>query len=232
MEDVRRCEVAGLPLLAVNNAYMYSSGPDIVYAGDVSWWNRHRPYVPPYSLRFGMRSWRGLPGPGGVEVMERGPGEHFSLEWPVLGTGKNGGYQAINLAYLLGYRRVILLGYDMQFTWGRRHFHPDHPDRNPQESTMREWLRIFRKMAPAMEEAGLEVVNCTRETALNCFPLMSLEEALSGVVGRLDDQRCPRCNKLLYRGEVIRIQIKCPRCKHLVHHEVLHLRRRVKGARA
>ena len=41
---------------------------------------------------------------------------------------------------------------------------------------------------------------------------------------QLRDKRCPYCNRLLYKGEVLRLQIKCPRCKGIVYHEVLDLK--------
>jgi len=41
---------------------------------------------------------------------------------------------------------------------------------------------------------------------------------------KLTDHRCPHCNRLLYRGEILRLQIKCPRCKHVVYHEILDLK--------
>lgn len=40
----------------------------------------------------------------------------------------------------------------------------------------------------------------------------------------LTDHRCPNCNRLLYRGDILRIQIKCPRCKQVVYHEILDLK--------
>jgi phage FluMu protein Com len=40
----------------------------------------------------------------------------------------------------------------------------------------------------------------------------------------LPEQRCPTCNKLLYRGYPMRIQIKCARCKSIVFHEILEMK--------
>lgn len=43
----------------------------------------------------------------------------------------------------------------------------------------------------------------------------------------MKEHRCPYCNKLLYRGDVIEIQIKCSRCKHVIHYEVLELKKAI-----
>ena len=111
--------------------------------------------------------------------MELGVAEGFSAYWPKLSTGYNSGFQAINLAYLFGFRRVILLGYDMKFgSNGEKHCHPDHPDYNPLDATVDKWVCTFNKIAPMMKELGLEVINATRDTDLECFPQVQLEELL------------------------------------------------------
>lgn len=42
------------------------------------------------------------------------------------------------------------------------------------------------------------------------------------------EHRCPKCGKLLYKGEIIQIEIKCPRCKAIVYKEILELKQKVK----
>jgi len=44
----------------------------------------------------------------------------------------------------------------------------------------------------------------------------------------LPEHRCYKCGKLLYKGEVIRIEVKCPRCRNIVYHEILDLQKAVK----
>ena len=89
--------------------------------------------------------------------------------------GSNSGYQAINLAYLMGAKKIILLGYDMQFTDGKAHWFGEHPDEI--RSGYDGFIKKFNKMAEHMPK-GLEIINCTRKTALNCFPIKKLEEVL------------------------------------------------------
>ncbi len=93
------------------------------------------------------------------------------------GGGGNSGYQAVNLALHFGASRVILLGYDMQFSGKRKHWHPDHGGKmhNPDQRLMDGWVRRFAELA---KEATATIINCTRETALTCFPRQALETAL------------------------------------------------------
>jgi hypothetical protein len=106
----------------------------------------------------------------------RGPGSDGVM------IGGNSGYQAVNLALHLGARRVVLLGYDMGASAdGRRHWFGDHPHglNNPGPRNFAAWIEGFRRLAPALEAIGLEVVNASRRTALDCFRQAPLEEVLA-----------------------------------------------------
>jgi len=93
-------------------------------------------------------------------------------------TGLNSGYQAIGLAYLWGARRIILLGYDMQRTGGRSHYHGDHEGGLGNLGTLPEWGRRMIGLGADLRARGVEVVNATRETALTCFERRPIGEAL------------------------------------------------------
>ena len=96
--------------------------------------------------------------------------------------GNNSGYQAINFAYLEGAARIILLGYDMQKTGGKVHFFGDHPKplgNGPDDFA--ELAKLFNPLAADLAAEGIEVINCTRTTALNAFPRHTLENVLSSL---------------------------------------------------
>lgn len=96
-----------------------------------------------------------------------------------LNTGGNSGYMGINLAYLFGARRIILLGFDMQAgPDGAKHFDGSHPPGLSQCMPFNEWLHRFKKLADDLSKNGVTVLNCTRRTALLDFELARLEDAL------------------------------------------------------
>ena len=147
-----------------------------MYACDLRWWDRYHGAVKSAGIaaelytqdeaaaaKYGLRCVSGLRGAG----LCREPG--------AINTGQNGGYQAINLAYHLGAKRIGLLGYDMQHTDGRHHWFGDHPAGLPNPSPVSEWIKNFTPLASDLDAEGIEVINCTRETALRCFPRMGLE---------------------------------------------------------
>lgn len=89
---------------------------------------------------------------------------------------KNSGAGAIALAAHFGARRVILLGYDCQPTGGKRHWHGDHPNGLGNAGSLPKWPGQFRDVR--REFAALEIINCSRETALGVFPRRDLSEVL------------------------------------------------------
>lgn len=91
----------------------------------------------------------------------------------------NSGAQAIQLAYLFGARRIVLLGFDLKLgPKGERHHHPDHPSPCVQEQLFGEWIHKFEPLARDLKLAGCHVTNCTPGSALPWFPMAKLEDVL------------------------------------------------------
>jgi hypothetical protein len=79
-----------------------------------------------------------------------------------------------------GARRVILIGFDMSpdtpVHWYGRNKWP--MANNPAEINFRRWRGAMGRAAAQLREMGVKVVNCSPLTALKCFPVVPLEEAL------------------------------------------------------
>jgi hypothetical protein len=96
-----------------------------------------------------------------------------------LHTGGNSGWMGLNLAFLYGARRIYLLGFDMGAAPdGKRHFDGDHPKPLVQAMPFAEWIHRIDKAAPQLKAEGCKVVNCTRRSALKCFPMSTVEAEL------------------------------------------------------
>jgi hypothetical protein len=184
-EDVALLE--GQRVLVVNNGYLLAPWATALYGCDGHWWDRHigRPEMKAFK---GRRITR-----------DKGAAERHGLEYvrsfdapglahpPCICENGNSGAQAINLAahWLLdeppGERRIVLLGFDMQTTGGRVHWHEKHPSGvNPDERTLARWRVMFDEIAKDARQMGIEIINCSRETALRCFPRAPLESLLTG----------------------------------------------------
>ena len=95
-----------------------------------------------------------------------------------IGAGGNSGFQAIGLAYQLGATKIILVGYDMQYTGGKTHRFGDHPKPLSNFVGIQNLVKRFSPLADGLRRAELPVYNCTIETALKCFERANLEDVL------------------------------------------------------
>ena len=88
----------------------------------------------------------------------------------------NSGAGAISAAIHAGAQKIILLGYDCQHSGGKSHWHGDHPINLGNAQRCEAWVEEFAKMKA--ENSGVQILNASRETALECFERVSLEGVL------------------------------------------------------
>ena len=91
----------------------------------------------------------------------------ISLDPTVIHTGRNSGYQAVNLAVLFGANKIILLGYDHRFPKNKAHWFGDHPD--GVRSWYKRWMPGWEIAAKQLKRLDIKVVNCTPGSALRAF---------------------------------------------------------------
>jgi len=89
----------------------------------------------------------------------------------------NSGAACITLAAEGGASRIILLGFDCQKTDGKAHWHGDHPPRLGNAGQINRWHEKFEKQAKDL--GNVEIINCSRATALTCWPRAQLEDVLN-----------------------------------------------------
>lgn len=161
--DCALVKTAGHLTIAVNNSYLLAPFADVLYAGDRAWWAQYGK-----AAKVIMdECWTASP-----DAAERFDIHRFEAR-----DFENSGFQAIELAVLEKRAdRVILLGYDMQHTDGRRHWHDDHPADMENADAVADWAARFADLRPRF--AHVDFINCTRQTALTCFRRTSLEDAL------------------------------------------------------
>jgi hypothetical protein len=160
-------------VIVVNHAYKLAPWADVLYAADSKWW-RWEAGAPTFKgLKFTIEpqpeAWPDLrvlrnTGRNGLELNPNG-----------LRTGLTSGYQAIGLAVHFGAKRIILLGYDM---------HGDHFFGSYQDKSKPPFfgaLASFQTIVEPLKDAGVEVINCTPDSALKAFPCAPLRSVLAGV---------------------------------------------------
>lgn len=158
------------PVIAINDAWRLAPWADILYACDERWWT-HYNFVPGFrgekwTQNQGRRSWPLEANRNGLNVIKSRNAPGLSFIEGLIHTGYNSGFQALNLAVLWGYKRIILLGYDCSDIG---HFFGEHPPPLRKKSPYSLFRKSFIESAPQLKEAGIEVVNCSRQTTIQCF---------------------------------------------------------------
>ena len=93
-------------------------------------------------------------------------------------TGRNSGYQVINLAVHLGVSRILLLGYDMRAVGDKTHWFGGHPVKCSPTVFERTMLPGFPTLVEPLKALGVEIVNCTPGSAIEAFPKQEITDAL------------------------------------------------------
>lgn len=87
----------------------------------------------------------------------------------------NSGAACISLAAMAGCTRILLAGYDQQGD----HWHEPHPEQVRKGFNFPMWAQHFACIGKDAESAGIEIVNCSHETSLTCFPRGDLAKELA-----------------------------------------------------
>lgn len=185
-EDVEHCR-GKAKIIAVNGSVRLAPFADVLYSSDEGWWARWAkdPELAAArmefrGLKYGIADRRGRKSVArrwpDVCVLDNAGASGLSLDPWALTDGRNSGAAAINLAMLLGAAHILLLGYDMKIHSGKAHFYPEKGQVPASPHAM--FARMIDTMAEPLRRAGVEVINCTRETALTCFPKAALRDVL------------------------------------------------------
>lgn len=177
-EDVDYCR-GKARVLAINDAYRLAPWADALYACDPKWWTWHKGVPsftgPKWSLQHS--AWNGLSVKfPDVQLLRKTGADGLERDPTGLRSGDNSGFQAVNLAYHYGVSRIILLGFNMQLKKGRSHWFGDHP--NKQQSPYPRFRQKFATLVKPLAKSGVQVVNCSRDSVLECFPKAELLDTL------------------------------------------------------
>ena len=144
-------QVQHLPCIAVSNAYERVPNAVALVSADKRWWLHYQPVFE--GRKFSLAK------------------VHEDIEVVPIAMGSNSGLLGMEVAVMLGATSIILLGFDMHGT----HYFGSHaaPLRNTQPSR----FQAFKQQFAAFNK--VPVFNCTPGSELTCFPMMSIQCALS-----------------------------------------------------
>ena len=187
--QINKVRESCIPTIAVNNAYFEANWAEYMFAADAKWWKHYYDDVMKIKDRTGTKLYT----LEGVlkQVEKRKPYCRNNIEEvpferePGLGIdrlchGGNSGYLAVNLAFLMGAKKIILVGYDHQHTNNKSHFHGDHDpkifNRNADYTEL--WVDRFAQLSKDLNDHGIDLVNCSTETAIDSCRKGTLRQEL------------------------------------------------------
>ncbi|RJT45683.1 hypothetical protein [Rahnella woolbedingensis] len=158
---------SGLPVIAVNSSWQAVPECTHIYAGDLRWWDIYVQNLPEKPQRWSCNNRAHTR--YGVNLFPTDTGDTF-----------NSGQRAILFAHWLGFRDIILLGFDCSIANGS-HWHGDHTSLdNPTAENVTRWFGEFERLAHELP-GSVNIINSSRQTTLKCFRRLSLEAALREV---------------------------------------------------
>ena len=187
-------------VFCINNVFMVYPETDVHLSCDGPWWRWYWPK---------NEQLRNLPCPKytwypnlaesfGINYIKAIVKDGLSTDPGIVHINHGSGPMMLNLAYHYGIRDMVLLGHDMRFAPDYnaqkqfpgsfpRHYFGEYP------KPLRHWpsvkvkpdgkleglIETYRKMP--FEELGINIVNCTPESALDMFPYMDWAEKVDGI---------------------------------------------------
>jgi hypothetical protein len=182
-------DAIGWRLICVNNAYQVFPRADALYACDWGWWQHHNFAQDFLGLKFTSTSFdvgfcddKTQVGAEkyGITLVPATfvKGNSFGQDCLHYGNPGSSGFQAVNLALLLGASRVAMVGFDLRYVDGKSHYfgkHPDHLERCTEAG--------YHQMRHAFPPDD-RIVNCTPGSSLTVYPVMTPEAVLANRVHR------------------------------------------------
>ena len=192
-EIIRTVNESGLRVFGANRAHEIFDC-DVVHGCNYQFWDLYWPILKDKPCD----KWTTRPGldgryPGLNYIEERWE-DGLSREQHWIAAHHGTGPQLVNIAYLYGCTRILLVGWDMRFHGKksrteyekRRYLGEDELTRNhwPMTGDNGEMEGLIREMETIKpEDYGIEIINCTVGSAMQCFPFGDLNEEIAASRG-------------------------------------------------
>lgn len=183
LDQVRRIGIARqenrVRVIAIKDQVFTAWWADWLHGCDAMWWQVHIQSVQHFA---GIRTTLAetLPPQWGVGVLRNTGKTGFDKDPTCCRTGANSGYQAAHAAAhaIAGNGRIIFVGLDMKKgPDNRRHSFQTH-SYQPEPNYAAVMLPWFETLVEPLKERGIEIINATPGSAVDCFRRAPLESLL------------------------------------------------------
>jgi hypothetical protein len=189
-EQIESARSRGFALAGCNNVYQLADDLEVLYGCNEGWWVWYWNHgLAEHTAQKWTTNLEAARKFGLNHVNERNaPG--LSTDPSIIHHGHGSGYSLLNLVSLMGAERIVLLGYDLKYAPDYdgaeqkigstpRHYFGEYP------SALQHWPKVHVKGGIHTEllelyesvarQALVEIVNCSPDTALECFPRVAID---------------------------------------------------------
>jgi hypothetical protein len=190
-------------VFTINNTFMVYPWTDVHLSCDGPWWRWYwhkSPLLRYLNERIPLYTWYPeIANDFGIKYIKAITKDGLSTDPGIVHINHGSGPMMMNLAYLYGARKMVLLGHDMRFAPDYdarrrypgsfpRHFFGEYPKplqhwpsvKIPKSGHLQGLIETYEKMR--VEAYGIEVINCTPESALTMYPYRPWEEVAGKLV--------------------------------------------------
>lgn len=177
LNDFNWDSLKGKKVIAINKAIYAYPNADIIYWTDNRFYKWYKNDID--LLRGTKYTIQPSPNQENVKILRRGTRHGLEINPSLLAHGDNSGYAAINLAFHLGAKNIVLLGYDMGNVKGKSHFHDGYPvTQTSNDVYENRFMAGFPILAEELKQRGIKVFNASPISKLTSFPRISIKDAL------------------------------------------------------
>jgi len=171
--------LVGSRVIAVNKAMYAYPNADVLFWTDSRFYTWYKNDIDNFQcLKYTLKSANQYT--ADVKILRKGAPHGLEEGTDTLAHGNNSGYAAINLAYHLGAKRIVLLGFDMCNDGIVTHFHDGYPTRATGDRIyVDKFLPGFTSLYECLKQKGVEVLNASPYSKLTVFTKISLEAAVT-----------------------------------------------------
>lgn len=174
-----------MPRFGVNNAFQL--GLDVHLACNWQWWDEYWPEIKDDPCE----KWtprKKSADKYGVNYIEEVWIDGLSTNKTKIAAHHGSGPQIVNIALHYGVKRMLLIGWDMRYPdkvsdkqyKSDRHYFGEYPSKLqhwPKTGAQGQLEGLIKEMETIKpEDYGIEIINCTPNSAMKCFPMGNLED--------------------------------------------------------
>lgn len=166
--DCNLARLSGYPTIVTNTTFRLCPWADILFGYDSKWWKAYIGEV--------RKVFKGTLLSYSHAVKDLSVESASMTHW--FKNFQHSGACAIGLAIECGAKKVILIGYDNK-TNGKTHWHGDHPEGFSNCKSIDKWFIHLEEVKKFSIQKGVKVLNASRDTAIDLFEKVKLEEVLN-----------------------------------------------------